>query len=481
MSTAFLSDAPNVRLESAGALDGDVRARFEHAFGADLAGIGLVEFDGEFAGPAPAAAAIGDRIFVSSGLKRLPARARERILAHEIVHVLQKRNVATMSGAVGPAAAAALEFEADQGAEAALAGRLFRVALADRAEIPRFWGPAGHYYTSFFVMLAAGVEPRIARLRAFFCQMPDQVLNFDATAAAIDSKIDADSIVGRYGAKQAVSAPANPYHFFGESEEQKRKRILENAQVESGLHSLTGAGSAAEQQYRFGVLLKMFPHNDHLAVGLALHAFGDSFAHVQLSNPGLMYKNGIGHAAELFNDAAQDRVLTAFSQASGPSDLAHRLGGAKAQIVNHAHDPDDILLPDSAHKARYLTYILYLYAISRARAGVPLLTPQTTCVALGNLPVQYTEQDEEVNETSVIAAIRRLSTIAFGIPMNSYSPEKEAETYFPDFFNKHTTEFAQAGYEGDGSNSAAFRQANDRVRSLAARWARNFTVQSFSP
>ena len=85
-------------------------------------------------------------------------------------------------------------------------------------------------------------------------------------------------------------------------------RVLEDAQVSSGLHSLTGGKAIQEQGYCYKELKGIFTSNDHLAIGLALHAFGDSFAHVQLRNPkGLMYRTGIGHAAELVGKPAGTR------------------------------------------------------------------------------------------------------------------------------------------------------------------------------
>lgn len=454
-------------------LDAAFREAMEERLGEDLAAVRIGALPAARARHAPLAMTIADRILVSPVLDRMPAEVARAVIAHELVHIVQKRRGrGGPRGATGPRHGAAIEAEAELGALRLCVGAPFRPLLADAPQIPRFWGPAGHYYTCYFVMLAAGVDPEMARLRSVFCQLPDQVRQFDATAAAIDSKVDADSIALRGAVRASGLGPANPHQWY-ESVQEKSARILQNAQVESGLHSLTGSSSSDEQSFRFKVLTEIFNSRDHLAVGLGLHAFGDSFAHVDQSNRSLMYKNGIGHGAELFSAEARDRILDALVKGGSAADLKEAL----SQNLLHAHDPDDVTNRRPGRSLLYLTYVACLHVIAQKASGRARLPLQPTVRLLSVLTQMWTPQGQEQNDIRVIHYLRRFSIEVLGIPLADYAPETEEADYFAAYYVRHKPDFSLAGYSG----KLGQQMANDRIRTLAARWARHFTVQSFSP
>jgi hypothetical protein len=109
-------------------LDASTRRRMEAGFGTDLSAIRVLD------GAAPAAAArqlsaaaftVGRHIGFARGRLR-PSRSGRWLLAHEIAHALQQRNVSQVPGNLGaPAiqASPALEREADAAADSVAAGR----------------------------------------------------------------------------------------------------------------------------------------------------------------------------------------------------------------------------------------------------------------------------------------------------------------------------------------------------------------------
>lgn len=455
-------------------LDPTFRGTMEEGLGAELSGVKISLGRAMCDVRSPLAMTVGSEVRLSPRLGRLPGSVVRAIIAHELVHVVQKqRGLGSRTGPSGAGHDAAIEAEASLGALSLCAGRGFRPRLADAPAVPRLWGPAGHYYTCYFVMLAAGLDSEVARLRAVFCQLPDQALNFDATAAAIDALVSADSLFLREGVRAAGFNTANPWQ-AGETTDEKRARILQDAQVESGLHSLTGASSSIEQAFRMGVLHQMFNSRDHLAIGLGLHAFGDSFAHVDQSHSAVMYKNGIGHAAELFSVDSQDKMIDLI--ASGHVDI-DRLKRVLADIMLHSHDPDDVTNPKPGRNALYKQYVLLLYIIASAARQRPRMPQALTCELLGTLTQMWTPQGQEQNDIYVIQKIREFAIKHLGVAMAPYQPEHEDQVYFPAYYVAHKQDFAEAGFFG----LVGMGMAGNRIRTLAARWARNFTVQSFRP
>ena len=117
---------------------------------------------------------VDNHIGFKTGFKESCGEAFLYVLAHELVHVLQKRRGKNArQRTLG--SAWVLEEEADRIACEVLGETRFSKFTADSPEIVRFWGPAGHYWTVYLVSLAAGWSRHAALANAFYAQMPDQV------------------------------------------------------------------------------------------------------------------------------------------------------------------------------------------------------------------------------------------------------------------------------------------------------------------
>lgn len=252
------------------------------------------------------------RIALGAGFFAADERRRAEIFAHEAVHVAQKRRGARARGQSAPAAA--LEAQAHRLTARALRGRFVEAPIADGSREPSFWGPAGHYYASLYVMLAAGIDETAAYQRAFFCQMPDQVFEFDAVSAAVDY-YQADGPTSVWVPTVGTFRPATPpelieyqtikrLKFDGmarywdedsfETPASVQRRRTVDWQISTGLHSLTGRRGKDEVEIRAARLLEH--KDDNLRFGLALHCFGDAFAHQD--KKGDMYKPIKGHGGD---------------------------------------------------------------------------------------------------------------------------------------------------------------------------------------
>lgn len=128
----------------------------------------------------------------------------------------------------------------------------------------------GHYYTVYFVSLAAGFPQDIAAKNAFFAQMPDQVNRLDAI------EVQKDRMFAGTGPKIAADMWKN-----------------ERTEIHQGLHSLTGGSAIEERAFRTSQVLQSKPGT--IDFGFALHAFGDSYAHTEMDGSGKLYETGWGH------------------------------------------------------------------------------------------------------------------------------------------------------------------------------------------
>jgi hypothetical protein len=217
------------------------------------------------------------------------------VLAHEVAHYLQKRLGTNVDGPSEPN-----EWQIER--EANLSGLAFVQNKAppalspDPSPIPRHFGPVGHYFTVYYLALAAGIEKGLARKLALYAQMPDEISELDAVdvwawANKWFHNWDIDGsrrqwyrwIVGNYGGGDILNFMAWPLDFV--------------AVIHRGLHALTGKNAKAEQTFRQERLEGANINKPHL-FGLAIHAYGDSFAHQNLTG-GDMYPPYIGHT-EIF-------------------------------------------------------------------------------------------------------------------------------------------------------------------------------------
>jgi hypothetical protein len=287
------------------------------------------------------------------------------VLAHELAHVLQKRR-ASIAPKQPLGRASVLEAEAVRIAHEVLAGERLSSFTADSPDIVRFWGPAGHYWTVYLVSLAAGWSSHAALTTAFYAQMPDQVEELDATEAGED-------YVMTYAEK--VFTPKMAKATF--QREVSKLRIDKN--VQRGLHALTGRTAKDETALRERILKRLHPGTFEFA--LAIHPFGDSFAHRTAdSDSCLMYNPPLGHAIE----------------------IAH---------FKNPHSPDNLYL----HQELYVRYGLALFELL-ANGLTGNLKKEKKLV----LQQHLTEVAKEVDDERQISKI-----IAITHSRSPYRPEKE--------------------------------------------------------
>jgi len=277
---------------------------------------------------------VGNHIFFGQSQYRPQTPQGRLLLAHELAHVAQKR----LGGTTTPAQARAAEVEAHAAASAVTQGRRYRCTIPLPPNSPSCWGEAGHYYTVNFVLQAAGLEPVQAGQIAFFAQMGDEVVELDAVEQGLEwGKLQAGKSAAHAGG--AISR-AVADKFLNE-----RMRVAK--EIGMGLHCLTGAEAECETGWRASILERIETGDDDLKLGLAVHAFGDSYAHRDIGERGKkMYPPIIGHAKIMATDALSGKV---------PS-------RAHAEIPDHIDERPDL----------YKEYGRQLYAIARHRWKTPL-------------------------------------------------------------------------------------------------------------
>jgi hypothetical protein len=262
------------------------------------------------------------------------------------------------------------------------------------------WGEAGHYYTVYYVSLAAGFDEGTAYRNAFYAQMPDEVEELDAKHLLIQSaltKLIVDTsgpgvtfrlyesvkqgvtnafidtfngIQSAYG--QSVVTAAPPLTSYQRMEKQLND-------VHNGIHVLTGGRALEERSYRADNLQKMKPGTPEF--GINLHAFGDSYAHTQMDNANRLYHTGLGHARHT----------------TTPDEIEHRQG-------------------------IYLQYVIQLYrnlADIAKRQGLTPLLPENEVLLIAR------EVSLQKDSDAQIALIRKMTAGMMGVTMSGHQPEKE--------------------------------------------------------
>ncbi len=202
----------------------------------------------------------------------------QRLLAHELAHVIQKRLGKDGIGQKRVPSALELEIEAEEAALLVQQDKRSFPVTADPTNLPRFWGPEGHYYTVYLMALTAGVSDFTASALAFYAQMPDQVRDWDAVVAG---KAWAETVAVRAilpVSGRLITRPLEPH-----------------IDIQKALHCLTGNNAKAETAFRSKILDKL-DLKSVFEYGLALHAFGDSFAHRDSdTDSASMYLTPYGH------------------------------------------------------------------------------------------------------------------------------------------------------------------------------------------
>lgn len=302
-------------------LDRQARSLMERGFGEDFGKVRVSVREGR---GGPSACTVGEHIVFAAGWYQPRTWPGRLVLAHELAHVVQKRHGADRPG-LPPAPADLLEAEAHAAAAVVAGGGRFRCSLPDRPAVPRFWEEEGHYYTSYLVMLAAGIDGQIAQQSAQYAQMPDEieeldaagwgkkVYNLDGWVAGGNRRGIPEPMAGYLLEKdelvqKARTTPAPTPQQMLTPEEWKRFLWLKEQlttglrehmlNIQIGLHCLSGRRAAEETRARAHRLLATEPGS--VQCGLAIHAFGDSFSHRNRSDETLMYSSGLGHAVDLF-------------------------------------------------------------------------------------------------------------------------------------------------------------------------------------
>jgi hypothetical protein len=303
-------------------------------------------------------------------------------------------------------------------------------------------------------MLAAGVQNDKAATRAFFCQMPDEVNQFDATCAGIDYY---ENNISHYAGKaHVVMRPPMSFAGFSQSTDPRTlpSRPLTNAEfvqrnildqeISVGLHSLSGLISEDERRFRKAILYETAA--DDLKFGLALHAYGDAFAHQDIEFPDKMYDPIIGHFVEA--ERLQDAEATThfeedpeYVRALNSDDkLAQlRLDGIKAQaLLVNKNEPDDVANPIPARRKLYLRYVRDLYSIVSGAMGG--LTPRCSAEKAVKILSQVTEMEftfregDEIRQNRTSARIIDLASETFRIDISRfYTPQRDQELYWKEF------------------------------------------------
>jgi hypothetical protein len=233
----------------------------------------------------------------------LKNRVFESILAHEISHVIQRRSGARADGYTLPTAQQ-LEMEAGAASVRVMAGLPAGNFTRDAAQMPRCYGPAGHYYTAFYTALAVGLPYDTANKIAFYTQLPDLVCELDAIKSGEYWGLWAAAIYVEPIPRACSHLLSEDYQkFWQASTDVSIDKMLHHWQIQAGLHALTGGNALQETEHRQKILRSFNPtEKEILPFGLSVHAFGDSYAHRDFHDGKNMYGPPVGHGAEIIND-----------------------------------------------------------------------------------------------------------------------------------------------------------------------------------
>jgi Domain of unknown function (DUF4157) len=338
------------------------------------------------------------------------------VLAHELAHVMQKERAKTCEQSFAEQdISAVLEAEADEVASQILSGRRVSKITPDPSPEPRCWGPAGHYYTVFLASNMAGLSLEDCKSNAFYAQMPDQVTELDAIPA------------GTEWVKRLFHR-GNTYN---------TDRMVVDRNVQIGLHALSGWAAESETTYRKKILDRLDPGS--FEFGLALHPFGDSYAHRILNGGERMYMAPAGHLVEA---DVQDATIP------------HLLTGA--------HRPDRMELRPKLYREYGLA--LYDMFIERWKINLSLDTKQQR---RRSFEAALDVISSVTSEDSQIGKIGEMKDFDGGLELrilNAYFPEMQDEVPWEQF---HLT--ARLNFQGLGPDLL------DRALGCAEDWSRGIS------
>lgn len=282
------------------------------------------------------------------------------------------------------------------------------------------YGEPGHYYTVYFLSLAAGFDPETAFKNAVYAQMADEVKDLDAKELEIANVVTDPDLSPFWSTSKLKAA---------------HKAINKQMQeVQTTIHALTGGFSAVERLVSEKMVRETEPGS--FEFGLALHRFGDSYAHSIVGDEEHMYETGWGHF--------------------------------QGSVMPGKQDPDEI----QNRPELYLDYAKHLFKVlsdvAEKQGVTPRLTEEQVLKALGAVSkIKDTEVYETVYIESMarstkrhvgtleaadlqIAIIRGLSETLMGGTytdvhghqktigvMQPYAPEKESVMSWREYQKKH--------------------------------------------
>jgi hypothetical protein len=350
-------------------IDDPVRIHMENLFGINLQYVRLHRSEASLAANhalGSLAFAVDGHICMRPDFDANVGPMYRKVLAHELVHVLQKELGKNRRQSSMTANCDKFEAEADEVADQILSGRAISSLTPDPSLEPRCWGPAGHYWTVYYASMMAGLPKQDAMDNAFYAQMPDQVDELDATD-------EGEGYLPNYiGFVIPGDGAAN--------------RMLRRRAVQMGLHALSGWAAESETTYRKNILKTLDAGT--FEFGLALHPFGDSFAHRIVGGGARMYSGPAGHAVEAHPKDCL-KVVSA--------------GGMKAACFENAYAVDNV----SRRADLYVRYGLEMYDLILSKWGTrPAVDREKVEGHLGEITDEPTERDQVLKILKITAGTR---------------------------------------------------------------------------
>jgi Domain of unknown function (DUF4157) len=380
--------------EAGSAIEQPFRSMLEHGFGKNLSEVRLHRSKASL----QAARALGTLAFVMDDHICVDPAIDPRsgifpyVLAHEVAHLVQKQlGRSSRTKRREHDLGLRVELEANEVAGRIVAGERVSSLTPDPSREPRCWGPAGHYWTIYFISMMAGLPQSDALDNAFYAQMPDQVDELDAT----------DEGEWYYPNFVLFVIPGDG----------TANRLLRRRAVQMGLHALSGWSAESETTYRTNILKTLDPKTFEFA--LALHPFGDSFAHRNVSTGARMYSGPAGHAVE-----------------AHASDCARAVsrGGVKAACFENAYAVDNV----NRRSSLYQRYGLEMYDLLLKKwASEPV-------AARAKVADYLDEISDETTERNQILKIAAITAGATGLLHGDYDPDGEPCMPWKKFYPAHS-------------------------------------------
>jgi hypothetical protein len=423
----------------------------------------------------------GEHIGFAEGAYDPGSRSGIRLLAHELAHVAQQRLGASNMAPSNPGVPtirpghrpdhdladqdladqdladqdlalrrmAAIEWEADCAAAAAVRGERYFCSIADDRGVPACWDVAGHYYMSYLMLLNAGLKNEAAERIARWCWLPDQVEEFEAVFV-----------------QQRRTTPFKEWKQDRERFEKFDDRTFSDESqyrdvIQKGFHVLNGRNALTETK-RVMDLIKRADKEQYKTMcrGLLLHALGDCFAHRQMTigasggwrappsgaienlgkavlgsaspyvteGSGTLYDCGMGHARD-GHDA--DHI---WDVARGATFLAYvRTLDTVANDVNNRQTNKGIAnVNDMAAALSPMLRGLPLYAAEGGKPAKPVLgfvTSDNLTASWSDISpaaVKLSELTVAADEKQCCEHIRRVATDLLHTPMSGNRPEEKS-------------------------------------------------------